>query len=138
LELGPPVNRTEKFAVNVDPRESDLAALSLDDLTRAIAEGAGGLQPEQTRVTSAQPTMATEELSKWLLVSAFCLLLVEQMMAWRFQPGFAVLLLLVAAALTRHASVWHPAAGYAAAVVFVVVFGAVVVVRRRRAQAGPS
>lgn len=95
--LGPPTNRTDWFAVNVDPIESDMTALRVEDLRTEILPGvdfsylteweeaAGG--GDQVRIISTGTGF-----SRTLLVAALLLLLVEQLMAWNFLAGLSLLL----------------------------------------------
>jgi hypothetical protein len=92
--LGPPLNRTELLAVNVDPRESNLRLLDERELQGTLLAGidvqfvrgsAPAAAPARTRDTPSS-------LSRWLLVVALVLLLVEQVMAWNSRWGLIALL----------------------------------------------
>lgn len=90
LQLGPPLARRETFAVNVDPRESQLQPLTREELDQDILPGVpfeyatewGGFSGSVTQV-------ATEwaHWSRWLLYLVLYLLLVEQLLAWNFAIG---------------------------------------------------
>jgi hypothetical protein len=108
--LGPPVGRTEWFAVNVDPEESDLASLRADDLRTDILPGIEFTYQtdwEEPSVATAEKTVrvvsTSSGLSRSLLIAVFCLLVVEQLMAWRFTPGILLLLAFVIVALAAWA-----------------------------------
>ncbi|MGH7128331.1 MAG: beta-galactosidase trimerization domain-containing protein, partial [Planctomycetaceae bacterium] len=125
LDLGPPLGREELFAVNVDPRESDLAKLSEDELkTELFADAdAAYLTRWQNRSAAAETAAsdspaATHGLARWLLVAVLCLVFVEQLMAWRFGFGMGLLYVCVAAAFVWQAASWHPLAGLALAAAF--------------------
>lgn len=127
MVLGPPIGRTEWFAVNVDPQESDLASLRLDDLRSDLLPGIEfGYQtewedtpvaPEKTvRVVST-----SSGLSRSLLLAALCLLIVEQLMAWRFTPGAILLLAMILTAATAWAWTFSPLSGAALLIASAVV-----------------
>jgi Aerotolerance regulator N-terminal/von Willebrand factor type A domain len=136
LVLGPPVGRTEWFAVNVDPQESDPASLKPDYLRTDVLPGV-----EFTYLTEwAETTVPTEKtvrvvstssgLSRALLLAALCLLVVEQLLAWRFVVGLVVLFLMATAGL-----VWWTwtASPLSAIVIFgIMLFLAIAVWTRRR------
>src|SRR5690606_35295467 len=76
--LGPPLNRTELLAVNVDSRDSDLRGLNERELQGSRRAGvdarfARGTAPTAARTSSVD---APSSLSRWLLVVALVLLLV--------------------------------------------------------------
>lgn len=119
MVLGPPVGRTDTFAVNVDPQESDLASLRPEELRTDILPGI-----EFTYQTEWEDTPASTEkkvrvvstssgLARSLLLAAFCLLIVEQVMAWKFAPGAILLGLLGLTGLTTWAWSASPLSGAA-------------------------
>ncbi len=127
MVLGPPVGRTDTFAVNVDPQESDLASLRPEELRTDILPGI-----EFTYQTEWEDTpVATEKkvrvvstssgLARSLLLAAFCLLIVEQVMAWKFAPGAILLGLLGLTALTTWAWSASPLSGAAILLLCVLV-----------------
>lgn len=129
MVLGPPVGRTEWFAVNVDPQESDLASLRVEEMRSDVFPGL-----EFTHQTEWEETHAASEktvrvvstssgLSRSLLLAAFCLLIVEQLMAWKFTPGAFLLLGLGLVAMT--AWVWSasPLSGGALLVLSLLIVG---------------
>lgn len=134
ITLGPPIGRTEWFAVNVDPTEGDLASLQVEDLKSEILPGAEFLY--QTEWVEAQPTnektvrvvSTSSGLSRSLLLAVVCLLIVEQLMAWRFIPGVFLLTAMLLAALTVFAWSASPISG--AALLILSLIGAVLVWRR--------
>ncbi len=130
LALGAPVGRTEWFAVNVDPQESDLVSLRIEDLRTDVLPGV-----EFTYLTEWAATTASDEpqtvrvvatgsgFSRALLLAAFCLLIVELLMAWRFVAGVALLVAMLAAGITAWTWVASPISGgvCAAALIFLAV-----------------
>lgn len=109
--LGPPANRTDWFAVNVDPIESDLAALRVEDLRADILPGVDFsylTEWEETSIDASERvrTISTGTgFSRTLLIAALALLLIEQLMAWHFVAGISLLLVFAIGALTWN--VWH-------------------------------
>ena len=102
VQLGPPLNQSEWFAVNVDARESDLAKVTSDELAEellpdtdfAYRTGWQGFDPA-TNVTLQD----RGGLTRWFLWAVLCLVFVEQLMAWRFLPGLVLLCGLIVVAL---------------------------------------
>jgi hypothetical protein len=103
IKTGPPINDLELLAVNPDPRESNLEKLQQAHIQRHI------LPKENTSYgtvwrnvrrpnTSSQPD--SSGLVRWLLYATLLLLIVEQIMAWRFDYGLLLLLVLIVTALT--------------------------------------
>ena len=131
LTLGAPVGRTEWFAVNVDPQESDLTTLRADDLKSDLLPGVEFSY--QTEWAATSPTDTTDDpqtvrvvstgsgFSRALLVAAFCLLTVELLMAWHFVTGAVVLSTLIAAAATTWAWMTSPLAGAICVIVFLLL-----------------
>ena len=118
LVLGPPASRTEWFAVNVDPQESDLTSLRVEDLKADILPGiefsyltewadasTGDEQPAVRVVATGSG------FSRALLLAALCLLVVELLMAWRFVAGVVLLVLLLAGSITIWTWTTSPMAG---------------------------
>jgi len=127
MVLGPPVGRTDTFAVNVDPQESDLASLRPEELRTDILPGI-----EFTYQTEWEDTPAATEkkvrvvstssgLARSFLLAAFCLLIVEQVMAWKFAPGAILLGLLGLTTLTTWAWSASPLSGAALLLLCVLV-----------------
>ena len=98
IVMGPPVNRTEWFAANIDPQESDLAALRVEDLRSDLLPGVDFsylTEWEETATGSSESvrTISTGTgFSRALLLAAVALLFVEQLMAWNFLAGTGLLL----------------------------------------------
>ena len=124
--LGPPANRTEWFAVNVDPVESDLTALSVEDLRTEILPGTDFRFLTEWEESSAEGTGSVRShstgtpFSKALLIAALALLFVEQMMAWHFIAGFSLMVAMILSVVVW--TVWniHPLAGACMACVIVI------------------
>jgi hypothetical protein len=139
LRFGAPANRVEQFAVNVEPRESDLAALTADEVrTELLPNAATTLRndwPESQGTLEAAPSAS--ELSGWLLVAALCLVFVEQLMAWNFAYGLILLYVCVAAAFTRQAFAWNSLAGAAVLVGFTAGLATLLIVRQRTLFGAP-
>ena len=95
INLGPPLNRTEVFAVNVDTHESPLAKLERDAIERELLNGADfdysteWIPKEREAVTTT--VSVGGELSHWILYVVLYLLAVEQLMAWQFRYGLWLL-----------------------------------------------
>jgi Aerotolerance regulator N-terminal/von Willebrand factor type A domain len=94
--------RHELYAVNVDPRESDLEMV--DDKTLGSTTLAGVSYERRTdwghesrELGASEP--ATSAVSRWLLVAILALLLVEPLLAWNFRRGFVALCALAVAGL---------------------------------------
>jgi len=128
LILGPPVNRTDWFAVNVDPQESDLASLRPDELRTEILPGQDIVIQTDWEELPATPqdgpvrvVSTSSGLSRSLLLAALALLVVEQIMAWRFLPGVLVLIGLAAAALIGGTWTLSPISGGALLAVCAIV-----------------
>lgn len=111
IVLGPPANRTDWFAVNVDPVESDLTALRLEELRNDLMPGLDFSYLTEWEETSARDghrvrTISTATgFSRTLLIAAIFLLLIEQLMAWRFSAGAVMLVATILGAAIW--SVWH-------------------------------
>lgn len=136
LVLGAPVGRTDWYAVNIDPQESDLASPRAEELRADILPGL-----EFTVQTDWQelPSVATDRpvrvvstssgLSRSLLVAALALLIVEQLMAWRFLPGAALLAIFALIAVIT--AVWSLSALSGGALLSLVLIIALAVTLRR-------
>ncbi len=109
--LGPPANRTDWFAVNVDPIESDLTALRVEDLRTDLLPGVDftySTEWEESSVGTGEMVRAISTgtgFSRTLLFAALALLFVEQLMAWNFLAGVTLLLALAISTLTWN--VWR-------------------------------
>ena len=109
--LGPPANRTDWFAVNVDPLESDLTALRVEELRTELLPGVDFsylTEWEEVSIGRGEKGRLISTgtgFSRTLLIAAVALLLVEQLMAWHFIGG--VCLLLAFAVITLIWNVWR-------------------------------
>lgn len=98
LAIGPPVNQTEWYAVNVDPRESALDYVGQEELENDLLPGVAIEYLTQWQDGPRKSDNSLSErggLTRWLLLAVLCLVLVESLMAWRFQYGFALLAMIV-------------------------------------------
>ncbi len=136
LQLTAPTELSEKFGFNVDTRESNLAADSVEQLQQEhlpASSGSASLQRGDSEqvVPTASPVT---ELSGWLLVAVLCLLFVEQLMAWNFAYGLLLLYVCVAAGFIRHAFAWNMPAGVVVTILFSAGFVACIIWQRRAAR----
>lgn len=134
--LGPPTNRTDWFAVNVDPIESDLASLRLDDLRTDVMPGIDFkyLTEWEDNSTGEGELIRMVEtgtsLSRGLLVAAAALLLVEQLMAWNFVAGTVLLLTFVMGSLAWNVYRLNSFVGILLTIL--ILFGVVAIILRVR------
>ncbi len=94
VNYGAPFSKTEYFAVNVDPAESDLLPLSHDELASELLLGVDfDYQTDYESESTPQVSTSTEEgsLARGLLYLVLYLLFVEQLMAWQFRYGLWLL-----------------------------------------------
>ncbi|MDB5335247.1 MAG: hypothetical protein JWN70_866 [Planctomycetaceae bacterium] len=94
LQLGPPLNRKESFAVNVDPRESNLTRLERDEVERDLLAGTDFRYLTDWTELERQTTRSTSEsadLARTFLYFVLYLLFVEQLLAWNFNAGLWLL-----------------------------------------------
>jgi hypothetical protein len=89
VDFGPPLSRKETFAVNVDPVESDLAAISSDELRDAVWPGIEvhhqtTWQNLDTGPSSGAVIQRRNDLARMLLYAALALVFVETYLARRF------------------------------------------------------
>lgn len=83
------------FAVNVDPIESDPKVLTKDELEESILNGVDynyATDLREQRFSGSIQGRSTGPLVKFLLWTVATLLLIEQVMAWRFDLGLVLLL----------------------------------------------
>jgi hypothetical protein len=78
-EIGPPISKSELFAINVDTAESNLAKLDLDELKNEIWAGVAfetfdGQNPADVAST---PLVRRDSLHQWILWGVLALLLTE-------------------------------------------------------------
>lgn len=95
LTLAHPLSRTELFAVNVDPRESDLTKFAQDELAADLFEG---LETSYRTTWHGDEPLSGDMggprkggLTRWLLYAALYLLFTEQLLAWDFRRGLWLL-----------------------------------------------
>ena len=79
-ELAPPVESSQRFSINLEATESDLARFDTDLLPSQIQlAGSAGDS------TTGLPTIMGEvQYFRWILVTLFLLLAVESFLAWKF------------------------------------------------------
>jgi len=80
-KLGSPISTTQFFAVNIDPRESDLSKTSPGDLPKQLLVQTGWQNLEED---SGESIIQQTNLHRWLIYSAIVLLLAEIYVAWNF------------------------------------------------------
>ena len=94
-----PVARSELFAVNVDPRESNLAKFVQDELAGDLLAGIDFSYqtnwPGETETPDGAPAVQHGDLSRWLLYVLLYLMFTEQVLAWDFHKGLWLLCPLV-------------------------------------------
>ena len=86
-QFGPPISRSEAFAVNVDPVESDLAKITSEQLRDDVWPGTAFLYQTTWQNLEARPGAALARpspLTKGLLYAVLGLLLTETYLARRF------------------------------------------------------
>jgi len=119
--IGPPLNRGDLFAVNVDPAESDLTGISEEQLQTELfpdIDFAYRTRWDEFERSRDIGLADRGSLSRWLLVSALCLIFVEQLMAWRFLYGFLLLYVVTAIGFLRPALAWSLPAGVMLGLIF--------------------
>lgn len=93
---------TERFAINVDPRESDPQRIDPKELSTSLGDPSHQVvvrEPDTPLPSTPEPLDSTSDsLSLSLLAIVFCLLFVEQSLAWRFTAGVLVAILSLALA----------------------------------------
>ncbi len=103
--------RHELYAINIDPRESDLEmvddkVLSATTLAGVAYDRRSDWSHETRELGGSEP--ATSGLSRWFLVAMLALLLIEPLLAWNFRQGLVALCLLAAAGLGFAILPGHP------------------------------
>lgn len=102
LRIGDAAPRIEHYAVNVDAAESDLAPLGQALIASELLPDArfqyvhDWTASDRSRLDDR---LDRADLSLWFVLATIALLLVEQVMAWNFRAGAALLLTAVVAAL---------------------------------------
>src|SRR5205814_4428263 len=86
-----PIARSEFFAVNVDPRESNLAKYVQDELADELLAGTDFSYqtnwPGDDSGPADAPAAERGSLSRWILYTLLYLMFTEQMLAWDFRKG---------------------------------------------------
>lgn len=95
LHLGPPRSTVTRFAVNVDVSESPLQALSREEVVRLAPDRAIRFLQEWQPETVVAAASSSGSVAHLVVLAVLGLLLVEQLLAWRFRVGAAALILLV-------------------------------------------
>ncbi len=101
LQLGAPLNRSEWFAVNVDPKEGQLDRITEADLRNELTkEIEFGYSTQWTGRRQSNNVFSSSQgvLSRWLLYAGLSLILIELLMAWEFRYGMVALYLAIAGA----------------------------------------
>ena len=90
-----PVSRSELFAVNVDPRESNLAKYGQEELAEELLTGLefSYLTSWPGEESAPEESSSAEHggLARWILYVILYLMFVEQMLAWDFHKGLWLL-----------------------------------------------
>jgi hypothetical protein len=86
VSFGPPLATEDLFAVNVDPRESDLARIEPDELRELLPSWRFVYLTNWQAIASGKSSVTENrgELHRYLLLSALLLLFLESYLAWRF------------------------------------------------------
>jgi hypothetical protein len=99
LTLGPPLQTVESYAVNIDPAESRLKFLDAAALSDLVPRSAfRSLEDWQPSTPALLLSSQHSRLSRTLLLVVLGLMLVDQLMTWRFRIGLAALALLLCVA----------------------------------------
>lgn len=86
VAFGPPLATDDLFAVNIDPRESDLARMEPDELRELLPSWRFVYLTNWQAIASGK-TSVTEnrgELHRYLLFTALVLVFLESFLAWKF------------------------------------------------------
>ena len=133
-DKSPSTVRHEIYAVNVDPRESDLEtadekALRSTTLAGVAFDRRSDWSHESRDLGGTEA--ATSGLSRWLLLATLALLLVEPLLAWNFRLGLFVLGALAVAGLGLAIVPGHPRRGVALGALLAAGLAVAALVRRR-------
>ena len=129
--LGPPANRTDWFAANVDPLESNLAALRVEELRTELLPGVNFTYLTEWEEAAASGGESVRTIStgtgfsRTLLFSALALLFIEQLMAWKFMAGVGLLLAFALSSLTWQVCRWDALSGALVAAIIALFLFAV-------------
>ncbi len=118
----------EIFAVNVDPRESNLETIAEEQLQTELLPATAFQLRSDFEDMSRKPARASSDgsLTTALLAAALALLFVELLMAWRFTYGLTLLGLLTALAAGRITWDWYPGLRTGLAILALVLIAGVV------------
>ncbi|MCH8828637.1 MAG: BatA domain-containing protein [Planctomycetes bacterium] len=125
----------EIHAFNVDPRESDITPVTEAALRADTLSGVPFQYRRQWRGENLPYYIARtrqNSLTRWLLIAGLCLILVEQLMAWKFFPGLFLLLVFIGAEFSRRAFAANPFTGAATSAAVIALLAAFFFVMRRR------
>lgn len=123
VRFKPPLGETTYFAVDVDPTESDLAKINEATLRKDLSGVSFRYRTHWDPAEETRQVAATHQndLTKWLLIAVFGLLLVELLMAWRFPVGFAALYVLISIEVARQCAGWSLPAGIVLGIALVAI-----------------
>ena len=141
MELGHPLNTRQIYAVNLDPAESRLEAVPPTTMSEGLLAGTNISFRADWKPTGEAPTGNSAAsvrggLSSKLLFAVLGLLLVEQLMAWRFAVGLVGLVIL--AGLSAVLGTVHSLEGFSTGVGILVVVGMGIAFWTFRRSAGRS
>jgi hypothetical protein len=94
LSTASPLNLRRTFAVNADPRESDIRTVSEESLRRGVLAGLKfewGLEHSSPASAQSSTTSSSSSYSRPLIWMALGLLFVEMLLSWRFRWGVIAL-----------------------------------------------
>lgn len=135
LKLGPPRNRMEMYAVNVDTSESDLTKIEAKELQSGLLAGLDvdfRTDWRDLRAEADSGNTAAQGIAGWLLLATLCLLLVEQLMAYHFFYGFVLLYVFVSVTLVEQTIASHLVGAIVLAVVLLA--GLLLMLRVRKGR----
>jgi hypothetical protein len=120
----------EHYAVNVDAAESDLARLDRAALTSELMGDAefAFVRDWLSPAAQAGDRPGRASLSRWFLLAAIWLLLIEQLLAWRFVYGITALYAVISTALVMQAV--HVHFGWAVLLAALLVVGLALLLNR--------
>lgn len=86
MSFGPPLATQEIFAVNVDPKESDLTKLEQDELRELLPSWRFLYLTNWQAIATGKSSVTQHrgELHRYLLYAALALVFVESLLAWKF------------------------------------------------------
>jgi hypothetical protein len=86
MSFGPPLATQEIFAVNVDPKESDLTKLQEEELRELLPSWRFDYLTNWQAIATGKSSVTQNrgELHRYLLYAALALVFLESLLAWRF------------------------------------------------------